>query len=634
MNKKTFSFFFLLASLSLVLSACGSKTETAAPGPLPLLVQGQTVASSVSVKQNLSYPALVAADSEATLVAKASGNLTALKVKVGDKVSLGQELAKIDDINSPAFNAANFNTNQVKQAKIAVSQAESAYNLARTNYDSLLISSVKDLHSAEIARDQASKNQSNLDITTADSLKSAALAYETAQIATQQANSTLNNREKQAGQSVQDTKTNADLAASSVVGSSGALITGINNLAAFDDSNNVVISYRANLGALDSTFYNQTKQLYLKAKAAYSDYTAKTFSSVNEKVGAAALVANATKQLVDSTRDLLDKTVPSGSLPQSSLTGPSLSGLQATVAGYQSQINAAVNQINSMSQSLVNVNLNNDTLLDSLRQAYQIAKQQEASALQNLNTLKSGNLSQQNNAGFTANSAQNQYDNARVKIDAQVNAARTQMESAQLQYNNAVVALQSLYDAHSIVSPIDGTVTKIFIADGQSIAAGQPVMTVSQTDNIKVQFYVEADKLLDIKPGLAAEVVDSNNRIYHGVISAISPQADSLTRRFLAEIKLENSEGLLVGTVVSVNISVTKTSEPGLLILPLSTVTIGQNGNYLFIKDGDKAKKVPVEIKEVIGELAKIKVDLSPEIIIITGGNRLLQDGQAITITQ
>ncbi len=635
MKMPKLSLGLLLILLTLTLSACGSPTAEVAVPPQPLAVKGQTAGASFSVKQNLSYPGLVVADSEATVSAKSSGNLTAANFKVGDKVSLGQEIAKIDDVNSASFNSANFNTNQIKQAKIIVSQAEAAYNLARTNYNNILISAVKDLRSAEISRDQAAKGQSNLDITTAESLKSAELAYETAQIATEQAKTTLANREKLAVQSSQDASTNADLAASSVVSAAGSVITNINNLAAFDDNNIVSISYRSNLGALDSKSYDIAEEAYKKAKNIYVDYGAKKLTAVSEKVEGAIIVANAAKAAADATKDLLDKTISSSALPQSSVSGPSLSGLQAAVAGYQAQMNAAVSQINGAKQGLGNIDLNNSTLLDSLRQAYKIAQQQEASAKQNLANLKSGNTSQQNQAGFVSNLAQNQYDNAKVKIESQVNAARTQMETANLQYSNAIVALQSLYDAHSVISPIDGTITKVFITDGQSVAPGQPIVTISQIQNIKVQFYVEADNLADIKPGLPVKVVNSDNISYTGVVSAISPQADPMTRRFLAEVKLENPEGLLLGTVATVNLEITKgTASAGVIILPLSAVTVGQNGNYIFIAENNQAKKVEVTIKEVMGELAQIKADLPASAFIITEGNRLLQEGQAVSITQ
>jgi len=633
MKKKKIFFLILLLPLVLTLSACGKKTVPLVTPPTPVSVQGQSMAESLSVKRELNYPGMVAAESEATIAAKASGNLTDVKFKVGDQVVLGQELAKIDDVSSASFNPNNFNTNQIKQAKLAVQQAESVYNLARESYNSLLISAVKDLQQAEIARDQASKGRNNLETTAAESIKSAELAYETSKIATEQARLTLDNREKLAAQSAIDTKTNAELTASSVTSTASATITNLNNLLALDDNNTVTINYRSNLGALDVSSYDRAKTSYQLAKEEYNTYAKKVFTSINERVTAATKVASAVKQFADDAKLLLDKTITSANLPASSLTGASLTGLQATVSGYQAQMNAAVGQINSTQQALANVDLSNSGLLDSLRQSYELAKQQEASVEQALTNLKAGNISQKDQAGFALNLAQNQYDNLKVKIESQVMAAKTQMENAQRQYDSAAYTLQSLYDAHSVIAPLAGTITKVFVAEGESVNPGQPIATVAQISNIKVQFYVESANLVDIKPGLPTTVVDNSNNSYAGIIAAVSPQADPITRRFLVEVKLGNSAGLLLGTVVNVKFNLVKTvNAPGLAILPLAAVTVGQNESYIFIAENNQAVKVVVEVQEVIGELAKVKVDLPLEAVIITEGNKLLQPGTALTL--
>ncbi len=636
MKSKRILFIPLLLLLVFLLSACGQKTEvTPTEKPAPITVKGQSVSDSLSVKQDLEYPGMIVAESEANIVAKASGNLTAARFKVGDQVTLGQELAKIDDVNSATFNPSNYNTNQIKQAKNMVSQAEAAYNLSKSSYDSLLISSVKDLRSAEIARDQAAKGQSNLGLTTAESIKSAELAFDTAKIAAEQARLSLENRQKSADQSIIDTNTNVENAANASLNMASAIITNINNITALDDNNTVAISYRTNLGALDSSSYNNAKQAYQAAKEAYSNYNSKKFLNLADKLNAAAIVVDVVKKLTDETKNLFDKTITSAALPQTSLTGPSLSSLQAAVSGYQAQMSGAVNQIDGARQALTNLSLNNASLIDSLRQAYDLAKKQQASAEQALNNLKAGNTSQKDQADFAYNLAQNQYDNLRVKIESQILSAKTQMETAAFQYNNAVTSLQSLYDAHSVVSPLTGTITKIFIANGEAVNPGQPILTVSQTQNIKVQFYVEPDNLLAINPGLSVMVITNDNSSYSGVVAAVSPQADQVTRRFLVEVKLEKVDGLLLGTVATVKLSLVKTANtPGVIIVPLAAVTVGQNGNYIFVVENNQAKKVAVEIKEVLGELAKIKVDLSAETIIITDGNKLISDGQIISLSK
>lgn len=636
MENKKIIFIPLLVSLVFLLSACGTKTATPVNEmPAPVSVKGQAAADSLSIKQDLEYPGMVVAESEASITAKASGNLTSANFKVGDQVVLGQELAKIDDVNSATFNPSNYNTSQIKQAKNLVSQAEGVYNLARSNYDSLLVSSVKDLRSAEISRDQAAKGQSNLDITAAESLKSAELAYDIAKIAVEQARLTLENRQKLVNQSVTDTNTNAANTADSALSMAATIITNINNIAALDDNNTVSIAYKSNLGALDASSYNITKQSYQAAKDAYTDYGKKTFANLNDKLNAVALVVDKTKKLTDDAKVLFDKTITSATLPQTSAVGPSLSGLQAAVSGYQAQMSGAVSQIDSSTQALANLTLNNTSLIDSLTQGYNLAKQQQASAEQALNNLKAGNTSQKDSAGFAYNLAQNQYDNLRVKIEAQIAAAKTQMETAAFQYNNAVTSLQSLYDAHSVISPLTGTITKVFITNGEAVNPGQPVLTVSQTQNIKVQFFVEPDNLMAIKPGLPVKVIADNNNSYSGIVAAVSPQADPVTRRFLVEVKLESNDGILLGTVATVQLSLVKTAgTPGTIILPLAAVTVGQNGTYIFVIDGGLAKKIEVSVSEVLGEVAKVKVDLPAETLIITDGNKLIQDGQAVTVTK
>lgn len=630
--KKIFFAIFLLV-LTLTLSACGKApvvTEIKVPA---IPVKTQSVSQSLSVKTDLAYPGVVVAEREATITAKTSGNLTSLNFKVGDNVVLGQELAKVDDVNSPSFNANNFNTSQIKQAKLVLEQAESAYNLAKSSYNNLLVSSVKDLRSAEIARDQAEKGKTNLASTISESLKSAELSAETATIAVEQARLTLENRQKLAEQGTKDANTNADLAASTAMSTVSSIITNINNLTAFDDNNIVSIAYKSNLGALDSSAYSKSKQAYQTAKEAYANYLTKTFSTANEKVIAATTVVNSVQKLSDETKNLFDKTITSGSLPQTSLTGPSLSNLQAAAVAYQAQVSGLLSQLNGASQGLTNIDLNNTSLLDSLRQAYELAKQQKASADQALNNLRAGNTSQNDQASFAYSLAANQYDNLQIKIESQISAAKTQMETAEIQANNAALTLQSLYDAHSVIAPLTGTVTKVFIADGQAIAPGQPIATVSQTENIKVQFYVEPDNLSAIRPGLPLKVVDDKNTEYLGIVAAVSPQADPVTRRFLVEVKLENSRGLLLGTVVNVKVTLIKAvNQPGLLILPLSTLTVGQSDNYIFIVENGRAKKVSVEIIEVLGELAKIKAGLAAETQVIIEGNKLLQEGAEVTI--
>ena len=633
--KKNYLLIPLLILSVFSLTACGKKKEeTQTPVPTAVKVVVQEIAQSLSVNRELEYPGLVVSDSEAKIIAKTSGTISGFKANAGDKVSLGQELAKIDDVNSASYNPANFNSSQIKQAKLAVNQAQAAYQLARTNYNNLLVSSVKDLKAAEIARDQAAKGQENLALTTAESIKSANLAYETSKIATEQARLSLENRKKLNIQGAESTETNADIAADSAANLCGTIISNVNALTGFDEDNTVSISYKTNLGALDSATYSKASDSYRQAKSAYKNYLQKEFSSTENKVDETIKLVQSTKNMIDDVKILFEKSVSSSNLPQSSPTGVSLSGLQTSASSYQSQVNGALNQVNSAKQGLSNTTLNNDNLLVTLEKAYELAKQQEASALQALKNLNTGNTSQIDQSQFVLSLAQNQYDNAKVKIESQIAAAKVQMENSESQYNNALLSLQSLYDIHSVISPIEGTITQK-VNNGDTVSAGQVVATISQTEKTKVKIFVEPENLADLKPGLLASVSNGEQTV-NGIISSISPQADTLTRRFPVEIVLENASSLYLGTVVNVKVVITKSvaGEAGSILLPLSSIEIGQNGDQVMIVENNQAKKIPVEVVSVLGDLAKVKINnYPPQTLIIIEGNKLVREGDLVALT-
>lgn len=638
MNKNKLKLFpiFLFLLIPLFLSGCGKKEEAPASVEAAIEVQARSVASSREIKQELEYPAIVAASTEAKLIAKSSGTLSGADFAVGDNVGVGQSLAKIDEIGAAGFNAGGVNSNQIKQAIIAVEQAQASYQLARSNYENLLLSSVKDLRQAEIARDQAAKGESNLGLTGAESLKSAELAYETAKIAAEQSRLSLVNREKQLQQGGVDANDNAELAASTALNAASSVLSGINNLTGFDDNNVVSVSYRSNLGALESSSYAQAENAYKAAQESYNSYVGASFSSMDERIKAVITLIDKVKALADATKYLFDKSIPSSSLPQSGGSGVSLSSLQSTAASYQSQLNGVLAQVRGSQQALTNVALNNDGMIDTLRQSYELAKKQEASAAQNLNNLRAGNTSQQDQAGFAVNLAQNQYENLKVKINSQILAAKTQMDSAQLQYNNASVSLQSLYDIHSLVSPIAGTVTQKLASNGDTVSAGQIVAVVSQVESLKVKFFVESDNILEMKLGAPVTAVSADGKIYPGIIAAVSAQADNATKRFQVEMQLEGQDKPLLGTVVTVKISLAKSVQAGVgsIIVPLSALEVGQNGNFIFLVDNGRARKVSVELQAVLGEMAQVKLEAGDEALVIIAGNKFLREGSAVTITQ
>lgn len=214
--------------------------------------------------------------------------------------------------------------------------------------------------------------------------------------------------------------------------------------------------------------------------------------------------------------------------------------------------------------------------------------------------------------------------------DVQIEAAKTQRDIAKLQYENANVGLDSNLDNRLITSPISGIVTQKNVSVGDSVTQGQVLATISKTAAIKVQFYVDQEEKNKLKIGQEINAADSAGNYVVLAIKNISPVADNATKRFLIEAYPKTKSSLSSGTVVSIVFeTIKKVSDENNIILPLGAISIGQNENYIFVAEGNLAKKVAVSIIKVDGETAEIKLE-NNEVQIIIEGNKLLQDGSEI----
>lgn len=618
-------FVVLLAILAIINNKPKDTAEI--PAPPPITVSLQSAADSRSAQAEVEFPGLIASESEAKVVAKISGNAVGTdKIKVGSHVTAGQILFVLDDLTGRDY-GAGFNAAMVKQAALAVNQAQTNYELARVSYNNAVESSAKDLKTAELGRDQALSGKSNQNLTATETLKSAELALETARIAAELAKNNLEIKSKQISQSAGDTEINSSVSADAAVSSAGSIIAGINSISGLDSNNAVDIPYKNQLGVAESTSWSSAKDAYDRAKLFFNDYSKNKNQSAQTKLDQAVKVVEATKDLAEKFKHLLDVSVATGQLSTAGL-----SGLQASAGGYLTQINGSLTQLNLAKQGLGNLGPNNQSALDGLQKAYALAKNQEAQAAQAVNSLKAGNQSQSDLASFASSSAENNYQSLKAKINTQLYASKSQLDLAATTYQNAQVALQSLYDSHQIVSPINGFLTKKSVSEGDAVSPGQLLLTVSQTDNVKAVTFVDADIAALLTLGQAAEI-KTGDKNHAGIVSAISPAADPLTRRFLVEVKPTNVKAgdLVLGTVATVSLPVTRsTLAENEFILPLKAISIGQNGNYIFIADNNRARQISVEVGEVSGETAKVKGLLKPEDRIIIDGARLLSDGQEI----
>ncbi|MEI8344319.1 MAG: efflux RND transporter periplasmic adaptor subunit [Candidatus Moraniibacteriota bacterium] len=234
--------------------------------------------------------------------------------------------------------------------------------------------------------------------------------------------------------------------------------------------------------------------------------------------------------------------------------------------------------------------------------------------------------------------AKHDYDklnNSSSATSSEKNTAKNKRDVAKLTYENSLLGLTGSVDNHLITSPISGTIIQKNVSVGDSVSAGQVLAIVSKSANVKIQFYVTAEQQPSFKRGQEISATSDNGNSFQLIVRNIAATADPISKRFLIEAypKKQGLTGLLSGTILTVSIEkelLPQTADN--LILPLSSISVGQNESYLFIVENNLAKKVPVTIANVTGEIAEVATDLATESRIITAGNKLVHDGETVTV--
>ncbi len=151
-----------------------------------------------------------------------------------------------------------------------------------------------------------------------------------------------------------------------------------------------------------------------------------------------------------------------------------------------------------------------------------------------------------------------------------------------------------------IKSPIDGIVTIYFADLGEEVYPSQnmprdPVAIIADMDKVNVIVYVGESEIGKVKKGQSAliDVYAYKDKVCEGIVTKVSPAADTMTRKLEVEISVENPGHLLKpGTFARVDIITAVYKD--VIIVPKKAVLEREEEKVVFIADNNEAKMVRV----------------------------------------
>ncbi len=224
--------------------------------------------------------------------------------------------------------------------------------------------------------------------------------------------------------------------------------------------------------------------------------------------------------------------------------------------------------------------------------------------------------------------AQSQYDS---------DSAAYKQASAQADNIRATIAKKT------IRAPFQGRLGIRLINLGQTLKAGDAIVSLQALNPIYADFSLPQQELVRIDAGLTVRVTGDavgEGRMLEGRITAINPDVDSATRNVRVEATLANAdERLRPGMFV--NVGVVLPSGQKVVAIPASSVLYAPYGNSVFVVEDGKGGKTPagkvvrqqlVRLGETRGDFVEIASGIKPGETVVTTGAFKLRQGMAVTV--
>ena len=223
-----------------------------------------------------------------------------------------------------------------------------------------------------------------------------------------------------------------------------------------------------------------------------------------------------------------------------------------------------------------------------------------------------------------------QHDLDKAKMAMEM--AQIDLNSAQIGVDNAQLSIKGTV----VTAPIVGVVANRSVTLGQRVSPGVPLMTLEDVSSVYAIVNIKQIDLPQVKEGMAVQVMpsDDDKQVLAGTVSLISPVANQAARVFEARVKIVNNSGVLKpGMFVKTRIELGRPED--VLAIPVYALSGKEGAYYVYVAEGNQARKRLVEIGATMGERIEIKSGLKPgEKVIVTNVNKLKDQDQIAIVVQ
>lgn len=198
---------------------------------------------------------------------------------------------------------------------------------------------------------------------------------------------------------------------------------------------------------------------------------------------------------------------------------------------------------------------------------------------------------------------------------------------------NVVAARQKVADG-TVYAPIDGVISNRGAEPGQMGSPSAAALTLISLDSVFFEAQIPETDLSGVRLGMPVEVsLDAyKGRTFNGKVAKFYPSGSTSSRSFAVRIAIPNESGALRPGMFARG-QVVQERRQG-VVVPKDALVRTDNGPVVFVAEGNKAVRRPIETGLSTAELLEIKKGVSAGDKIIVTGQTGLRDGAPIKIVE
>lgn len=213
----------------------------------------------------------------------------------------------------------------------------------------------------------------------------------------------------------------------------------------------------------------------------------------------------------------------------------------------------------------------------------------------------------------------------KIGTEIQYLNAKTQKEAAE----RRISTLRSQISMYKIKSPISGTIDAMDMKVGQAVSPGMSGIRVINASKLKAKALVAESYAGRVNQGDNVQVIlpDVSDTV-NTRISFASKTIDPQSRSFNVEIKLPSNRNYRPNMLTVLRIVDYQNLKA--LVIPVSAIQKAENGDYVFLSENGKAKRVNIQTGKISEGLAEILSGIKTGDKVIVGGTEGLSPGDIV----